>query len=147
MQFFKSTFLLLAVSATAFAAVSDVYPYWDGSIQDRLANKTLRPQCTIDGTDPNCCWGGKDGSDACSRQNGGAGCVLGAEWGNFCKNRGIPYSKCVGVPSNRFGPPCHFLTRTSYQSADCCDTRTGKGKGCPKGKNRCDPDSGCGADN
>ncbi|KAI9152322.1 hypothetical protein HJFPF1_09552 [Paramyrothecium foliicola] len=97
MKFFQSI-ALLALSATAYAA------------------------CTIDGTDPNCCWGGDQGSDACSRQNGGMGCILGAEAKNFCMNMGIPNSKC---------------------DADCCDTRTGWGKPCPKGKNRCDEDSGC----
>ncbi|WYZ43585.1 hypothetical protein EsH8_VII_000021 [Colletotrichum jinshuiense] len=83
---------------------------------------TAQAACTIDGTDPNCCWGGHQGSDACSRQNGYIGCIIGRETSNFCINRGIPNSKC---------------------SADCCDTRTGYGKPCPKGKNRCDPDSGC----
>ncbi|KAF6820921.1 hypothetical protein CPLU01_12612 [Colletotrichum plurivorum] len=78
--------------------------------------------CTIDGTDPNCCWGGDQGNDACSRQNGYIGCINGYEDNNFCRNMGIPNSKC---------------------DADCCDTRTGWGKPCPKGKNRCDPDSGC----
>ncbi|KAF6834426.1 hypothetical protein CMUS01_06163 [Colletotrichum musicola] len=83
---------------------------------------TANAACTIYGTDPNCCWGGDDGYDACLRQNGYVGCTNGRENGNFCKNRGIPNSKC---------------------SADCCDTRAGYGKPCPKGKNRCDDDSGC----
>ncbi|OLN97997.1 hypothetical protein CCHL11_06811 [Colletotrichum chlorophyti] len=95
---FSQALAILTLSATAFGA------------------------CTIDGTDPNCCWGGSDGHDACLRQNGYIGCINGAERGNFCKNRGITSQQC---------------------DADCCDTRTGWGKPCPKGKNRCDEDSGC----
>ncbi|KAF6835355.1 hypothetical protein CPLU01_04435 [Colletotrichum plurivorum] len=86
---------------------------------------TTHAACTVsqvEGTDPNCCWGGDDGWDACLRQNGYIGCTQAVETNNFCKNHGIPNTMC---------------------KADCCDLRTGKGKACPKGKNRCDEDSGC----
>lgn len=73
--------------------------------------------CTIGivSSDPNCCWGGDQGSDACSRQyitltysqsfpniltshrQGGNGCFMGSESGNFCMNMGIPNSKCVST--------------------------------------------------
>ncbi|KAJ4308158.1 hypothetical protein N0V84_012267 [Fusarium piperis] len=72
--------------------------------------------------DMNCCWGGKQGSDACSRQAKSVICSIDGKSKDFCRNIGIPSSKC---------------------NADCCDTRTGWGKPCPKGKNACDPDFGC----
>ncbi|KAM0424372.1 hypothetical protein ACHAPT_010520 [Fusarium lateritium] len=71
--------------------------------------------------DTNCCWGGKQGSDACFRQAKSWICNDGRSK-DFCRNIGIPSSKC---------------------NADCCDTRTGWGKPCPKGKNACDPEQGC----
>ncbi|KAF6834555.1 hypothetical protein CPLU01_04840 [Colletotrichum plurivorum] len=74
------------------------------------------------GTDSRCCWGGKSGSDACIRQNGYVGCINGRENDNFCSSHGISSSKC---------------------SSDCCDIATGRGQPCPKGKNRCDDESGC----
>ncbi|RDW75269.1 hypothetical protein BP6252_06411 [Coleophoma cylindrospora] len=110
---FTQSLVILALAANAYAAC----------------------RIGINSIDPNCCWGGDQGSDACSRQQGGTGCSLGAESGNFCVNLGIPNSKC--------GHPVPMLTRDILQNADCCDTRTGKGKPCPKGKNRCDPESGC----
>ncbi|KZL85978.1 hypothetical protein CI238_06151 [Colletotrichum incanum] len=76
MKFFQSI-AILALTATAYAA------------------------CRIDGTDPNCCWGGDQGSDACARQNGYIGCINGAESGNFCRNMGIPNTKCVGISFQR----------------------------------------------
>ncbi|KAI5366810.1 hypothetical protein AA0119_g7457 [Alternaria tenuissima] len=90
---------------------------------------SVQAECYIEsgfGTtgDKDCCWGGDQGADACLRQRGGIACtqVGNAESGNFCINMGIPTEKC---------------------SADCCDIKTGNGQPCPKGKNRCDKDSGC----
>ncbi|KAK0642606.1 hypothetical protein DIS24_g8831 [Lasiodiplodia hormozganensis] len=80
--------------------------------------------CTmqVDSTDPNCCWGGKNGMDACFRQAKSQTCRDPNERKNFCVNMGIPRSKC---------------------DADCCDTRTGWGKPCPKGRNACEDPNNC----
>lgn len=49
----------------------------------------------VDSTDPNCCWGGKNGMDACFRQAKSQTCRDPNERKNFCVNMGIPRSKCV----------------------------------------------------
>ncbi|KAM0325131.1 hypothetical protein ACHAQA_007670 [Verticillium albo-atrum] len=86
-----------------------------------IAASSANAACQIAGSiDPNCCWGGKNGRDACLRQNGG--CSFGSDPGNYCTSFGIGRDRC---------------------GADCCDTRTGWGKPCPKGRNACDPKTGC----
>ncbi|KAF2132463.1 hypothetical protein P153DRAFT_394600 [Dothidotthia symphoricarpi CBS 119687] len=89
---------------------------------------SVQATCNIPGqgsgttSDTRCCWGGSEGSDACYRQNGYAGCGNGIENANFCRNVGVPNSRC---------------------NSDCCDIATGRGQPCPRGNNRCDKDSGC----
>lgn len=98
MKFFAV--IILAFSATAFAGVSPSLRHIRGTFPSSLNSQLTMihsGQCTIDGTDPNCCWGGDQGSDACSRQNGGTGCMLGAETQNFCINRGITKEQCVSL--------------------------------------------------
>lgn len=157
MKFTATTFTLLVsiFAATVQATVnSPSFPICNASL--RLSSSTLNltliwlQQCSIGITssDPNCCWGGQAGHDACLRQQGGGGCIQGTEAKNFCMNMNIPSSKCV---SRLFAFCQSFHSRSVekvfanvWQDADCCDTRTGLGKPCPKGKNRCDPESGCG---
>ncbi|KAJ4417919.1 hypothetical protein N0V82_005876 [Gnomoniopsis sp. IMI 355080] len=100
MQISKTLFVVVGFASTAFAAC----PMAPGN------------------TDPNCCWGGSTGEDACLRQAGGVACSNGADKENFCVNMGITKAEC---------------------NADCCDTRTRKGKPCNKGANACDEDTGC----
>ncbi|KAG9191384.1 hypothetical protein G6011_09472 [Alternaria panax] len=90
---------------------------------------SVQAECYITGRfgtvgDKNCCWGGDQGSDACLRQTGGIACTQSGstETNNFCSKYGISMAKC---------------------KADCCDIKTGNGQPCPRGKNRCDKDSGC----
>lgn len=52
----------------------------------------------VDSTDPNCCWGGKTGMDACFRQAKSQACRDPEMKKNFCVNIGIPRSKCVRAP-------------------------------------------------
>ncbi|KAF4458293.1 hypothetical protein FALBO_14981 [Fusarium albosuccineum] len=86
-----------------------------------LAATSVNAACMIAGSiDPNCCWGGKDNVDACNRQ--GACNVHPGDTENYCRKFGITPQDC---------------------DADCCDTRTKKGKPCPKGRNACDPETGC----
>ncbi|WYZ36525.1 hypothetical protein EsH8_II_000031 [Colletotrichum jinshuiense] len=86
-----------------------------------IAANSVNAACMIAGSiDPNCCWGGKDNVDACNRQ--GACNVHPGDTENYCAKFGITPQDC---------------------DADCCDTRTKKGKPCPKGRNACDPKTGC----
>ncbi|WYZ35051.1 hypothetical protein EsH8_I_001327 [Colletotrichum jinshuiense] len=58
----------------------------------------------------NCCWGGRDNFQACMNQNADeAFCEAAAP--NWCGRNGITPEQC---------------------DADCCDTTTGWGMGCPK---------------
>lgn len=61
----------------------------------------MSEQCTmqVDSTDPNCCWGGKNGMDACFRQVKSQACRDPEMRKNFCVNVGIPRSKCVRTSS------------------------------------------------
>ncbi|KAL1640205.1 hypothetical protein SLS58_007156 [Diplodia intermedia] len=62
---------------------------------DALTDRVPPNQCTIGtSTDPNCCWGGKVGQDACFRQAKSQSCRDPNEKRNFCANVGIPRSKC-----------------------------------------------------
>lgn len=49
--------------------------------------------------DTRCCWGGDQGSDACFRQTRSASCGAAGNFqeANFCRNKGIPSSKCVST--------------------------------------------------
>ncbi|OJD34145.1 cytochrome p450 [Diplodia corticola] len=87
-----------------------------------VASVSATCRMSANSEDPNCCWGGKAGIDACFRQSKSQTCRDAAERKNFCINRNIPTSKC---------------------DADCCDTRTGWGKPCPKGKNSCEDPTNC----
>ncbi|KXH55164.1 hypothetical protein CNYM01_13582 [Colletotrichum nymphaeae SA-01] len=85
-----------------------------------MAITSVNAGCMIAGSyDPNCCWGGKDNVDACNRQGA---CNVGGDTDNYCAKFGITPQQC---------------------DADCCDTRTKKGKPCPKGRNACDRKTGC----
>ncbi|KAH9879295.1 hypothetical protein J1614_002734 [Plenodomus biglobosus] len=95
--------------------------------------------CSIGGgTDPNCCWGGQNGVDACNRQGA---CNVGADRYNYCSYFGITPQECVGLLKHLV--MLMLLMVGLMQDADCCDTRTRRGKPCPKGKNFCDEETGC----
>ncbi|OLN87952.1 hypothetical protein CCHL11_00125 [Colletotrichum chlorophyti] len=75
-------------------------------------------QCQIARSKANCCWGGSNGEDACLRQRGGANvCRRPPEASNFCTN---VFRQGTQIP----------VSETC--DADCCDTITGWGIGCPK---------------
>ncbi|KAF9873233.1 hypothetical protein CkaCkLH20_09396 [Colletotrichum karsti] len=82
------------------------------------AQEAVAASCRIADFKSDCCWGGSNGQDACLRQRGGANvCRSPGESSNFCRN------------VNKAG------TQTKVSAtcnADCCDTNTGFGIGCPK---------------
>ncbi|KAF6811927.1 ec16 protein [Colletotrichum plurivorum] len=75
-------------------------------------------QCRIAESKANCCWGGSNGISACLRQRNGANvCNSPSEAANFCKNVNIEGQNI------KVSETCN---------ADCCDTKTVFGTGCPK---------------
>lgn len=98
---FIGAIIAFAFVAGASAAVSSpsraVFGRSSPPRQNLSADGKPFKKCTIGvtSTDPNCCWGGQEGSDACHRQQGTPRCGNGMEAHNFCKNMGIPNSKCV----------------------------------------------------
>ncbi|OHW93752.1 ec16 protein [Colletotrichum incanum] len=75
-------------------------------------------QCRIADVKDNCCWGGSNGRDACLRQRGGA---------NVCRSPNMAWNFCRNVYKQGTQTP---VSETC--DADCCDTVTGWGIGCPK---------------
>ncbi|TEA14646.1 hypothetical protein C8034_v003204 [Colletotrichum sidae] len=79
--------------------------------------ETVASSCRIVYTKHACCWGGKNGLDACRRQRGGA---------NVCNAPSMEHNFCQNVERNgtdiRVSETC---------DADCCSTVTGHGISCP----------------